>query len=669
MKKIPSVMLAFIIALTAVHTVFLERALAQSLPKLENSWRYENGRPIQNNAPALLSSEPWSDQGGYFVNDVGQEIKGATRKGIDVSHHQGTIDWEKVKETDVDFAILRCGYGDDNTQYDDGQWINNADACTELGIPFGVYLYSYAESIAEAESEAAHVLRLIEGYHLAYPIYLDLEDDTVGACSNELIGEIAQTFCSRIQSAGYNVGIYANKYWWTSKLTDPVFSNPSWYKWVAQYNSTCTYEGSYTMWQATSSGSVDGIGTNVDINFWFGEAPGAAAQDYSYPNTYQNTGRLREDIAGVAQTQIGYTELSEDGQPVMDPETPHFTKYGASYGNAYGHWCAFFVMWCAKQANIPSSILCQSVQCGNCEYFVDWFKANRRWRDNSYMPQKGDIVFFDWNGDGAANHVGIVLEANESAVTTIEGNTGGVNGYLVARKERNSNILGYGVPDYDLMEKLNGVSTARQTAYMLPYSGSATVWETWEGDELQVLCEDGEYYLVLYPYVYTGKFVAAYVPKSSVSLNADVKTADGFYSVKKAGKAPEDTVVYHNASTDDLMGSAANYKIRAELAAGDEVQILFEDGDFYFIKTEEISGYVLKSDLALENDEESVQQGDLNGDGKVDSADAGLILRYDAGQIGFTSEQLQRADINQDLKVDSADAGLILRYDAGIIEK
>lgn len=634
---------------------------------LENSWRYSNGELNENNRISLFSTvTPWSKQNSVFVNDVGEEIDGAVLKGIDVSHHQGTIDWGKVKETDVDFAIIRCGFGDDLTKYDDSQWFNNANACTQLGIPFGVYIYSYAASIEEAESEAAHVLRLIDGYDLSFPVYLDLEDNTVGACSNELIGDMAEAFCGIIKNAGYDVGIYANKYWWTTKLTDSAFDDGSLYKWVAQYNSTCTYNGGYSMWQATSSGTTDGISGNVDVNFWFGEIPYSDNIDYSYPNTYVNSGNLKDDIVGVAETQIGYTELSDAGVPVIDSEIPCFTKYGERYGNPYGHWCAFFVMWCAEQADIPTSIVCKSVNCGNCEYFAQWFKSNNRWEDENYTAKKGDIVFFDFDNDGKSNHVGIVVAANENAVITVEGNTGGVNGYLVAENSRNSGILGYGIPNYDLIEKLNGISAVRQTAYMLPNVQSATVWETWENDELQVLCEDGDYYLVLYPYMYTGKFVAAYVPKDTVSVNSSVLTSDVFYSINESGTVIDTTAVYHNASTDDLMNGTTNYNVRSILAGGESVSVLFEDGDFYFIRTESVSGYISKTAVTL-NTCTSAMLGDINNDLKVDSADAGLILRYDVGLINLSGEQLQCADINKDSKIDSADADLILRYDAGII--
>ena len=93
----------------------------------ENSWRYENGNLIENDAGISLFTtySPWSKTSDGFVNDLGEVIEGATLKGIDVSHHQGVIDWSSVKNSDVDYAIIRCGYGDDLTQYDDAYWKTN----------------------------------------------------------------------------------------------------------------------------------------------------------------------------------------------------------------------------------------------------------------------------------------------------------------------------------------------------------------------------------------------------------------------------------------------------------------------------------------------------------------------------------------------------------------
>ena len=245
--------LKFLCLFSIVFSLLIITANAEELK--ENSWRYKNGIPIQ-------TEESDSNELYSFATP--------TMKGIDVSKHQGVINWDSVYGN-IDYAIIRCGYGNDDITQDDSQWYNNANACTRLGIPFGVYIYSYADTTDKAVSEAQHVLRLIQGYNLSFPIYLDMEDKVQAVLSDSERGNIASVFCNIIQNEGYKVGIYANKNWWTNYLTDSAFNNSLWYKWVAQYNSSCTYSGNYTMWQYTSSGYVNGINTNVDMNYWYGE--------------------------------------------------------------------------------------------------------------------------------------------------------------------------------------------------------------------------------------------------------------------------------------------------------------------------------------------------------------------------------------------------------------
>ncbi|WP_346917353.1 glycoside hydrolase family 25 protein [Clostridium sp.] len=192
-------------------------------------------------------------------------------KGIDVSHHQGVIDWTKVK-SQIDYAILSVGYGDNITSQDDKQFHRNAKECVRLGIPFGIYIYSYAMDTKQAYSEAEHVLRMIKGYKLDYPIYYDLEDGpTTGKCSNKLIADMAEVFCNAIEKAGYWSGIYANTSWFNNKLTDSRFNK--WVKWVAQYNTLCIYTGKHDMWQYASDGRVNGISGNVDVNHCYVDYP------------------------------------------------------------------------------------------------------------------------------------------------------------------------------------------------------------------------------------------------------------------------------------------------------------------------------------------------------------------------------------------------------------
>ena len=179
---------------------------------------------------------------------------------IDVSHHQGVIDWEQVKASGIAGAIIRCGYGMDLTEQDDAQWRRNADECTRLGIPFGVYLYSYADTAEKAESEARHALRLAAGYRLSYPIFYDMEKEGTENGASER----ARIFCNRIRTAGYMAGVYANKHWWEQVLYDVTDCS----RWVARYHDVLEMEN-VDIWQYTSKGSIPGISGNVDLNYCY----------------------------------------------------------------------------------------------------------------------------------------------------------------------------------------------------------------------------------------------------------------------------------------------------------------------------------------------------------------------------------------------------------------
>lgn len=240
----------------------------------ENSFRYEDGAVMdtdstmrKSRARSAVQNVAWQKIDGVCYNNRGEVVEGATLKAIDVSEHNKKIDWEQVKESDVDFAILRVGYGNNLKSQDDKWWKYNADECTRLGIPFGVYIYSYAKNIREAESEADHVLRLIEGYHLDYPIYYDLEDNSIVSIGSVGLKNNAIAFCNKIEAAGYDVGIYSGLYFTNTYLTDEIYNN--WHKWMAQYNYQCDYKGAYEMWQCTSDGTVPGIEGRVDINFYY----------------------------------------------------------------------------------------------------------------------------------------------------------------------------------------------------------------------------------------------------------------------------------------------------------------------------------------------------------------------------------------------------------------
>lgn len=234
-------------------------------------------------------------------------------KGVDVSEWQGQIDWDAVKKDKIDFAILRCGYGMDSEEQDDIWFQRNALECERVGMPYGVYLYSYADTVEKAASEAAHVLRLVEGRKLEYPIYYDLEDaNTTGKCSKDLILQMSKKFVSILEDAGYWVGIYANLYWNEAYLTDSWYDTKA--RWVAQYNSECQYNKDYGIWQYSSSGIVNGISGCVDMNISY----------FDYPVLIREAGKNGLTFAPI-QTETVYTVKS--GDTLSDIAT----KYGITY--------------------------------------------------------------------------------------------------------------------------------------------------------------------------------------------------------------------------------------------------------------------------------------------------------------------------------------------------
>ena len=185
-------------------------------------------------------------------------------KGIDVSYWQGKINWKKVKAAGVDFAIIRCAYGSNKSSQDDSKFAANVKGCIANGIPYGVYLYAHANTVAEAKNEADHAIRVLKANKckLDYPVYYDLEDRDVAKASNATICKIANTFCSKLKNAGYPSGVYANLNWWNNKLSG--FSGYD--KWVAQWSKSCDYKKAYSIWQCTSSTTVSGISGRVDAN-------------------------------------------------------------------------------------------------------------------------------------------------------------------------------------------------------------------------------------------------------------------------------------------------------------------------------------------------------------------------------------------------------------------
>ena len=259
LKLFSALLVLMVLAPISVFVFPSNAEAARSL--VENSWRYEDGQ--------LVAEDASSEEDGIALLSMDILPDGATAQGIDVSEHQGRIDWNAVKTSGIDFAILRVGFGAPSWGGRvDYQFNRNISECERLGIPYGVYIYSYAFDNQQAADEASMVINCLSGHNPRLPVYYDLEDNSIIANGRQTgIASRAQVFCNRISAAGYEPGIYANLNWFNNILTDSVFKSSSWDHWIAQYNSQCDYTGNYSFWQYKSNGKVPGINGNVDMNY------------------------------------------------------------------------------------------------------------------------------------------------------------------------------------------------------------------------------------------------------------------------------------------------------------------------------------------------------------------------------------------------------------------
>lgn len=194
-------------------------------------------------------------------------------KGIDVSKYQYNIDWNAVKASGIDFAIIRVGYRGYGTGalVEDPYFRKNIQGANAAGVKVGLYFYSQAINEQEAVEEASMVIRLIQetGGRVSYPIYFDTEkvaNDTGRAdgISRDQRTRNAVAFCNAIQGAGYRAGVYSYASWFYNNLNMASLTGYS--IWIAQYRDQLDFKYNYDIWQYTSSGTVPGISTRVDMN-------------------------------------------------------------------------------------------------------------------------------------------------------------------------------------------------------------------------------------------------------------------------------------------------------------------------------------------------------------------------------------------------------------------
>lgn len=387
------------------------------------------------------------------------------RYGIDVSDNQGVIDWKKVKNAGVQFAILRTVKRNGKI---DSQLANNINGCIENGIPVDFYKYAYALTESDSEREATEVVNVLASCGIKpakdVVIWHDVEDDTQMALSAEQLTRICKVFKRVIEDAGYTYGLYMGKYdFEKGEITVADLGNP--HTWLARYYDGYTLKGfgeapnekykpvvpsgELWGWQWTSSGRVPGITGNVDFDVAYYDITGLQ-QEVTEESTDSDR-KTRNRFVTQAHAWIGKNEADGTHRDIIDIYNGHkplARGYAVKYTDS---WCATFISAVAVILGYTDII---PTEC-SCQQMFSLFKEMGCWiEDDDYNPLPGDIVFYDWQDNGSgdntgwSDHVGIVESVSGDYIVVIEGNyKDGVGRRSIQVNGRY--IRGYGVPKFE----------------------------------------------------------------------------------------------------------------------------------------------------------------------------------------------------------------------------
>lgn len=264
-------------------------------------------------------------------------------KGVDISVHNGNVDFQALKNAGIEFVIIRCGYGSDYTHQDDERFAENVRKADTAGMPWGVYLYSYATTTAMAKSEAQHTLRLLNGRKPAYGVWYDVEDKSQ---VNVDLVSICETYCNAIEAAGLYCGIYSMLSWFNGKLNSSRLDKYD--KWVAQWSDSCEYKKPYGIWQFTDKLTIGGKvfdgnwaykdypsfttqneTTTLSKSRVFSEQENGITNPYGNGHTGVDLGWDKDANTPIIAHSDGTVVFCQTGQPVSNMSATG----NASYGN------------------------------------------------------------------------------------------------------------------------------------------------------------------------------------------------------------------------------------------------------------------------------------------------------------------------------------------------
>lgn len=347
---------------------------------------------------------------------MGEQIK----KGIDLSYHNGDIDFKAVKSSGIEFVILREGY----RKAIDKKFLEYVKQCKEAGLQIlGVYHFLYSENTSQAIEEARSCIANFQLADLPENtfIFSDFEYDTVKKalangvhltkddCNNHTM-----SFCETIQEAGYKTGVYTNLDYYRNWYNESVKSR--WPIWLADYKDGPDYD--CIIQQYSSKGSIPGIKGNVDLNYLY--------EDFKIGE--KPIVRSRNEVIRLANSWVGKNEEDGSYKEIIDIYNGYKGNFPRGTKMQYGwSWCA--CTWSALAIALGyTDIMPIEISCGE---LIKRAKSMGIWEEkDSYIPKPADAVLYDWQDTGVGDnqswpdHVGTVEYVNEAAgyFTVIEGN-------------------------------------------------------------------------------------------------------------------------------------------------------------------------------------------------------------------------------------------------------
>lgn len=355
-------------------------------------------------------------------------------KGIDISSWQGKIDWKKVSDYGMDFAIIRIT---EVGNVKDSQFENNFAGCNKYKIPVGVYKYSYAMNISEIQSEARKVVSVLNGRRIQFPVFLDLEHNNQRALGSESIHKMADAFREIIEAAGYKFAVYCNLDWYMNVICSHLRKYEFW---IARYpaNDNGTLQERLRPdigigWQYSSKAKIPGISGNVDRDVFY--------KDYAEPQKEETTVSTKTKLQEF--NDLGDFYAGEGtGKPYLEKGTlaylddfqrnagyNNYTKFARDV-NSWGQpgcqgqpWCAVYQFWkLVKVFGLKKALQIMGGGFYNCQSVTRHAKANGTWKKT---PKKGALIIFR---NGA--HIGSARTYDTKYVYTNEGNTSSAAGVV-----------------------------------------------------------------------------------------------------------------------------------------------------------------------------------------------------------------------------------------------